>query len=167
MQSFSLFMHSLAKPDKYYQVFTAIASLPFYELTPSPHQIFLSQGIGAGLGAGMLYVPSMAVLSHYFGRRRSLALTMAAAGSSLGAIVHPVMLNNTLDRVGFAVAARANAGLISVMLLTACLLMRTRLGPPENLIDLWKAARRFSTDLPFMFASVAYVAVALRLETLL
>ncbi|KAI0780298.1 MFS general substrate transporter, partial [Fomes fomentarius] len=142
LQSFSLFMHSLAKPDAYYQ-------------------ILLSQGIAAGIGAGMLYVPSIAILSHYFRKRRALAMTLVASGSSMGAVVHPLMLNNTLNNpsIGFAIAARANAGLVSALLLLACLLMRTRLDPPERQIDLWKAARRFATDTPYVCASLGMATV--------
>ena len=104
----------------------------------------------------MLYVPSIAILSHYFRRRRALAMTLVASGSSMGAVVHPLMLNNTLNKpsIGFAIAARANAGLISVLLLLACLLMRTRVDPPKHHVDLWKAARRFATDGPYVFGAV-------------
>ncbi|KAI0737615.1 major facilitator superfamily domain-containing protein [Daedaleopsis nitida] len=90
--SVSLFMHSLAKPDAYCQ-------------------IFLSQGIGAGIGAGLTYIPSMAVISQHFHKRRALAMSIASSGSSLGSIVHPLMLNNMLNNpsMGFAIAVRADA----------------------------------------------------------
>ncbi|KAF9557283.1 MFS general substrate transporter [Agrocybe pediades] len=125
--SFSLFMLSLTKPNHYYQV-------------------LLSQGFGVGIGIGMMYVPSIAILSHYFQRRRILVMTIVATGSSLGSTIHPIMLNNTLDRLGFPVASRANAGLISGLLLISCLLMRTRLPPPETSQDLGKALRKFTRD---------------------
>lgn len=150
-------MHSLAKPDAYYQVVQHhLTSTTIVLLTTHCFKILLSQGIAAGIGAGMLYVPSIAILSHYFRKRRALAMTLVASGSSMGAVVHPLMLNNTLNNpsIGFAIAARANAGLISALLLLACLLMRTRLDPPEHHIDLWKAARRFATDTPYVCASL-------------
>ncbi|RPD54175.1 MFS general substrate transporter [Lentinus tigrinus ALCF2SS1-7] len=135
--SFSLFMHSLAKPDEFYQ-------------------ILLSQGIGAGLGAGMLYLPSISIVSHYFHRRRTLAMTMVSSGSSIGAVVHPIMLNNLLSNpsIGFAVAARANAGLISGLLLIACLLMRSRIAPSAKAVHLWTMAKRFGKDRPYVFAAL-------------
>ncbi|KAI0708179.1 major facilitator superfamily domain-containing protein [Cerioporus squamosus] len=135
--AFSLFMLSLAKPDAFYQ-------------------ILLSQGIGAGLGAGMLYLPSISVVSHYFRRRRALAMTMVSSGSSIGAVVHPVMLNNLLNNpsIGFATAARANAGLIAGLLLVSCLLMRSRLAPPKKSVHLWTVAKRFAKDKPYVFAAL-------------
>ncbi|KAL0062152.1 hypothetical protein AAF712_010994 [Marasmius tenuissimus] len=104
---FSLFMLSLAKPNHYYQV-------------------FLSHGIGAGLGVGMTYVPSIAITAQYFSTRRALAMTTIATGASIGSIVHPIMLNNTLGSLGFANAVRASTGMIAGLLLIACCLMKTR-----------------------------------------
>ncbi|PPQ80949.1 hypothetical protein CVT25_014706 [Psilocybe cyanescens] len=125
--SFSLFMLSLTEKDHFYQV-------------------LLSQGFGVGIGVGMIYVPSVAILSHYFRQRRSLVMTIVAAGSSLGAVVHPIMLNNLIPKIGFAKATRANAGLISGLLLIACLIMKTRLPPPTTTPNLKKSLVKFSKD---------------------
>jgi hypothetical protein len=99
----------------------------------------------------MMYIPSIAVVSHYFQERRALAMTIVACGSSLGAVLHPIMLNNTLNgRLGFANATRANAGLITGCLLIACILTRPRLpfdAEPPNLRTL---ARKFAKDGPYL-----------------
>ncbi|KAG2039286.1 hypothetical protein BDR03DRAFT_860477, partial [Suillus americanus] len=111
LQSFSLFMLSLSKPDQYYQM-------------------FFSQGLGLGIALGLLYIPSVVVTSHHFRRRCTLVMTFVATGSSLGAIIHPITLNNLLNGpLGFANGVRESAGLMSSFLLTACLCMRTRLDP--------------------------------------
>ncbi|KAJ7689733.1 major facilitator superfamily domain-containing protein [Mycena rosella] len=82
-------MLSLCKPEQFYQV-------------------FLAQGLGVGIGAGAVYVPSIAIVSHYFQKRRALAMSIVTAGSALGAVVHPIMLNNTLrSSLGFANALDA------------------------------------------------------------
>lgn len=128
-------MLSLTKKDQYYQ-------------------IFLCQGLGVGIGIGMIYVPSVAILSHYFRRRRNLVMTVVAAGSSLGAVVHPIMLNNTIPKMGFAKATRANAGLISGLLLIACLIMKTRLPPPASTPDLKKSLIKFSKDKAYVFCTL-------------
>ncbi|KAG2152588.1 major facilitator superfamily domain-containing protein [Suillus bovinus] len=131
LQSFCLFMLSLAKPDQYYQ-------------------IFLAQGLGSGIAAGLMFVPSTAVVSHYFRRKRTLVLTFVASGSSLGATIHPIMLNNLLNGpLGFANAVRASAGLISGLLLIACLCMRTRLDPPTTPVNYIVAAKKCIRDVPF------------------
>ncbi|CDO77695.1 hypothetical protein BN946_scf184969.g46 [Trametes cinnabarina] len=142
--AFSLFMLSLAKPDQYYQV-------------------FLSQGVGVGLGAGMMYIPSVAVVSQYFHKRRALAMTIVASGSSLGAIVHPIMLNNTLNdpKIGFAIATRANAGMISGLLLIACVVMRTRTTQVRTPPPLWSSAKRFVKDGAYVFTAIGMTVFAL------
>ncbi|KAJ7230095.1 major facilitator superfamily domain-containing protein [Mycena pura] len=132
--SFSLFMLSLCKPEKFYQV-------------------FLAHGVGVGLGAGTTYVPSIAVVSHYFQRRRAIAMAIVSTGSSLGAVVHPIMLNNTLrTHLGFGNSVRASAGLVSGLLLTACFLMRPRLPPPATNPPLWKSLKRFARDRVYLTA---------------
>ena len=158
LQSFSLFMLSLAKPHQYYQVcpsrLTAFTTLTFHV------QILLSQGIGAGIGGGILYIPSLAIISQHFQRRRALALTIVAAGSSLGSVVHPLMLNNTLNNssMGFAVGSRANAGLISGLLLISCLIMRTRIQTHnKSSPDVLKMLGRFVRDMPYVFMTLGCV----------
>ena len=54
-------MLSLAHPDQYYQ-------------------LFLSQGIGMGLGSGLIYIPCLAVQSHHWRTRRALALGIVFTG---------------------------------------------------------------------------------------
>lgn len=136
LYSFSLFMLSLAKPNNFYQV-------------------FLAQGIGMGLGAGTVYIPSVAVLSHYFHKRRALAMTIVASGSSLGSVIHPIMLNNTLfSPLGFGNSVRASAGLVSGMLLIACSLMHPRLPPPQQTLGFAQAARKFVRDPAYVFATM-------------
>ncbi|KAJ7171193.1 MFS general substrate transporter [Mycena filopes] len=141
LMALSLFMLSLARPNQFYQV-------------------FLAQGIAHGLGAGMTYVPCVAVISHHFTPRlRARAMALVAAGSSLGAVVHPIMLNHTLRRrpgqVGFGSAVRASAGLVSGLLLLACLLLRTRLPPaPRRSLNFGETVRRFAGDRAYVVATI-------------
>ncbi|KAJ7610717.1 MFS general substrate transporter [Mycena polygramma] len=137
LQIFSIFMLSLCKPQQLYQ-------------------IFLAQGLGMGLGAGTVYVPTVAVVSHYFSRRRALAMSIVASGSSLGAVVHPIMLNNTLRRLGFATAVRASGGLIGGLLVIACLLLRPRYPPKVTPPPFWRSLPRFFLhDRPYLLAVLA------------
>ena len=108
-----------------------------------------------GIGIGMIYLPSIAVLSHYFQRRRAFVMTLVATGSAVGAVVHPIMLNNTLDKLGFATATRANAGLVSGLLLISCLLMRTRLPPPPMKASLKASLKKFSRDKAYLCCTAA------------
>ena len=57
-------MLSLAHVDRYYQ-------------------IILSQGVGSGIGAGLIYVPSMAIQAHHWRSRRALAMGIVITGNPL------------------------------------------------------------------------------------
>jgi len=48
------------------------------------YQVLLAQGFCIGIGQGLLFVPSVAILSTYFTTRLAFAVGIAAAGSSLG-----------------------------------------------------------------------------------
>ncbi|KAH8115033.1 MFS general substrate transporter [Phellopilus nigrolimitatus] len=148
----SLFMLSLAQPEQYYQ-------------------IFLTQGLGVGIGSSLSYVPSLAVLAQHFPtpHAQARAMGIAVAGSSLGGLLHPIMLNNLFHgHAGFARGVRASAGLIAGMQAIAVLLMRTNY--PKNLrrdgLDgddndndgqrktktgrLWPMIKKFATDRPYV-----------------
>ncbi|QRV80924.1 major facilitator superfamily transporter [Ceratobasidium sp. AG-Ba] len=109
---FSLFMLSLAKENQYYQV-------------------FLPQAVGLGIGVGLLFLPSLGVISHHFSKRRSFATGIVTTGTSCGGVIFPIMLNKLFQRFGFANGVRASAFVVLGLLIIANLLMRTRL-PPKS-----------------------------------
>ncbi|KIJ42187.1 hypothetical protein M422DRAFT_171278, partial [Sphaerobolus stellatus SS14] len=152
---FSLFMLSLAHVDKYYQ-------------------LFLSQGVGMGIGSGLIYLPSVAVQAHHFRRHRALAIGIAITGkysgisstcannlllkqgSSVGGIVYPIMLNNLFHgSTGFAWGVRASAFLTLGILVLANLLMtdKPHRATPGTTVTK-PSARDIYTDIPFMLTTV-------------
>lgn len=44
------------------------------------YQLFLSQGIGMGLGSGIVYIPSLAVQAHHWQKHRAMALGVTLTG---------------------------------------------------------------------------------------
>lgn len=130
----------------------------------TPLQIILAQGFGLGIAEGLLYVPSITVVSHYFCRRRTLAMTLVACGAPIGAIVHPIMLNNLINgRLGFANGVRISAAFVTLMLLGACSLMRTRLVPPKMTTNYWVVAKNAARDVPFSIMTIAWVCTTFEL----
>ncbi|ESK91817.1 MFS general substrate transporter [Moniliophthora roreri MCA 2997] len=103
---FSLFMVSLAKPNHYYQ-------------------LFLSQGIGMGLGVGCVQLHSTTIVSRHFLRRRAFAYGIALTGASVGSLVYPIMLNRLIYSIGFGPAVRASAGLVAGCVLLGNILVKS------------------------------------------
>lgn len=96
----------------------------------------------------MTYVPSLAIVSHYFDKKRGTAMAITTAGVSLGSMLIPIMLNNLFTRpdMSFASVTRINAAFITVIMLLACVLMKPRLPPPEVHANLKDCLKRFSKD---------------------
>jgi len=114
--TFSLFMLSLAKPFQFYQ-------------------IFLSQGIGLGLGFAMIFVPSIAVQSRYYKRRRALATGIILSGNSIGGVIFPIMLNKLFKTHSFGNSVRASAYIVLGLVTLGNLLIRSppNVPPPSSL----------------------------------
>ena len=63
-------------------------------------QIFLAQGLCVGISFGIIWLPSITIISTYFSRNRSLAVTCAAAGSSSGGMIFPAMIQYLIPKIG-------------------------------------------------------------------
>ncbi|PSK55900.1 Riboflavin transporter MCH5 [Elsinoe australis] len=95
-------------------------------------QVFLAQAICVGLGAGCLFVPSVAILSTYFQKRLALATGLSAAGSSFGGTIYPIAVYHLIPLVGFGWATRI-IGFISLStLIISNLVMKVRVLPSEK-----------------------------------
>lgn len=101
-------------------------------------QILLVQGVYIGLGLGMAYMPSIAVIGCYFKRRRSLALAISTTGGGFGSLIFPSALQYLITEVGFPWAVRFSALVAFFMALIANLLLKPRVFPakPGPLVDL-------------------------------
>ncbi|EIW68513.1 hypothetical protein TREMEDRAFT_32024 [Tremella mesenterica DSM 1558] len=95
-------------------------------------QTVLAQGICVGLGIGLLFLPALSIISHYFHRRRALAIGIAVTGSSTGGICLPIMLNNLIASHGFRHAVQYTGYLIMGCLLFSIILMKPRIPPNPN-----------------------------------
>jgi MFS family permease len=64
--------------------FLLVFGLMMTSLVGQYYQAFLAQGVCFGIGAGMLFVPSVAIVSTYFDKHRSFAVGVTASGSGIG-----------------------------------------------------------------------------------
>jgi len=49
--------------------------------------LYLTQGVLVGLGVGFIFIPSVAVTSQWFDKKRSIANGINSAGSGIGGII--------------------------------------------------------------------------------
>jgi len=66
------------------------ASLVFAAFLHQLWIIYIVYGVGVGLGAACVYVPTLALVGGWFERRRTTALGIAAAGTGCGMLVLPI-----------------------------------------------------------------------------
>ncbi|CAO1638245.1 unnamed protein product [Parajaminaea phylloscopi] len=97
-------------------------------------QVFLCQAVLVGIGNALIFMPSLAILSHWFRRRRSYALGIVTSGSAVGGIVFPIVLQRLINQVGFPWAVRMCGFTSLVCLCIACAAIRTNLplNPPTD-----------------------------------
>ncbi|KAJ7627482.1 MFS general substrate transporter [Roridomyces roridus] len=136
------------------QVFMNPQLVSFY-----PFSLRFSQGLGMGLGLGFTFIPTVAVCSHYFSKRRGLASGIALSGLALGATIFPIS-DHLLPKIGFGPAVRSTGYVVLAAIIPGNMLMRARL-PPRSQRPGAVAPNigSFFTDAPYMW-SIAGLALA-------
>ncbi|KAL4951322.1 major facilitator superfamily domain-containing protein [Aspergillus filifer] len=94
-------------------------------------QLFLAQGLGQGIGCGLMFCPTIALTPTYFSKNRSVAIGIVASGSATGGLVFPAVVMRLLPRIGFGWTMRT-LGFISLATLTPCLVFLKQRLPPRK-----------------------------------
>ncbi|KAJ4326395.1 hypothetical protein N0V94_000070 [Neodidymelliopsis sp. IMI 364377] len=87
--------------------FLVVFGIMMLSLSTEYWQVFLSQGICMGLGAGLLYIPSLALVGIWFDKKRAIALGIVMSGIAVGGVVYIIMFDRLLKTSGFPWAMRA------------------------------------------------------------
>jgi MFS family permease len=114
-------------------------------------QLFLAQGIGQGIGCGLMFCPTLALISTYFAKNRGIAIGIVASGSATGGMVFPAVIMKMLPQVGYGWTIRT-LGFISLATLTPCVLFLKQRLPPRTTgpIVEWAAF----TELPYLLFAI-------------
>lgn len=118
-------------------------------------QVLLAQAICSGLGNGCTFCPGLSVMASYFLRNRAFAVGLGAAGSAVGGLIYPVVVDKLLyeKQIGFPWTIRV-MGLIMLVTQVPCIfLYKPRLPPRKTgpTVD-WSAFR----EAPFMFFTISF-----------
>ncbi|KAK1146881.1 hypothetical protein N8T08_002207 [Aspergillus melleus] len=102
------------------------------------YQFMLSQSVCSGLGCALIFTPAMAAPYTWFRRRKAIASGLTVAGSSIGGVVFPLMVQHLIPRVGFGWTMRICAFLVLAMLIFAVLTVSSRIEhrpTPMKIVD--------------------------------
>lgn len=140
--------------------FLAVFGLMMLSLAHEYYAIFLSQGVCMGLGFGLLYIPSIALISRSFTHKRGVALGVATSGAPAGGIIYTVLFDRLIAKLSFAWTARIIGFVMLFLFLVAIVILlssrkeaaRSQTNGPRKLFD-----TRALKDLPFWSFTVANV----------
>ncbi|KAJ6540489.1 MFS general substrate transporter [Mycena capillaripes] len=127
-------------------------------------QFLLCQGFAIGIASGVIFGPTLAIVSHWFKRRRSTALGIVAAGSSVGGLIIPILVQCLIPQIGFPWTTRILALLLlfTTGILNVCL--KRRLPPVKTSggIFNWKAfhSKPFTLYTLAVFVLLTYIDVS-------
>ncbi|KAJ5652497.1 hypothetical protein N7507_009923 [Penicillium longicatenatum] len=114
-------------------------------------QLFLAQGLGQGIGCGLMFCPTLALISTYFDKRRGIAIGLTASGSATGGLVFPAVVLRLLPQIGYGWTMRV-LGFITLATLIPCVLLFKQRLPPRTsgpLVE-WTAFK----ELPYLLFAV-------------
>ena len=95
-------------------------------LAPSLWMFSAAHALLIGVGAGAGFAPMMADISHWFVKRRGLAVVVAASGNYLAGTIWPLLMNWTMPMIGWRGTYIAIGAFIAVTVIPLALLMRRR-----------------------------------------
>ncbi|KAF5856002.1 hypothetical protein ETB97_008038 [Aspergillus alliaceus] len=84
-------------------------------------------GVTGGLGASLIFTPAISAIGHFFNEKRGVATGIAATGGSVGGITFPLILEKLFPMIGFPWATRVVGLICLILLIIACLLVKSRL----------------------------------------
>lgn len=86
-------------------------------------------GVCSPIGSSLIFYPAMSSTGTWFFKRRALAFGIMAAGSSLGGVIMPIMVDQIIAHSGFPWAMRGAAFLMAGLLIYANMTVKSRLPP--------------------------------------
>ena len=118
------------------------------------YQFILSQAICSPIGASMVFYPAFACLATWFMKKRAAAFGLAACGSSLGAVIFPIVYVKLVNKIGYGWTMRTCAFIILFLLIIANLTVKSRIPPfkkPVRIMDFISPLG----ELPFLLLTVS------------
>ncbi|KAH9820006.1 major facilitator superfamily domain-containing protein [Melampsora americana] len=94
--------------------------------------VFWSQGVGYGIGGAALYHPALSFLPEWFSARRGLANGVIFAGTGLGGLIFPFLIDMLLGKFGVKETLQIISCMMAVMMGVSVILIRPRIVRVSN-----------------------------------
>ncbi|CEJ83014.1 hypothetical protein VHEMI03048 [[Torrubiella] hemipterigena] len=104
-----------------------VFGLMMVSLCSTYYQFFLAQTIVTGIGFGLIFLPASFVVAQWFSTRTPLAIGISVSGSSIGAVIYPIMLQRLTAQIGFPWTVRIIGFMVLATMGFAVAVMRMRL----------------------------------------
>ena len=69
-------------------------------------QLLIAQGLCQGIGSGLAFTPTMALVSTYFTKKRAIAVCGMSNGTATGGVIFPIIARQLLTRIGIGWTVR-------------------------------------------------------------
>jgi MFS family permease len=100
--------------------------------------VFTAAPVLIGIGAGTGFGPMMADISHWFVKRRGVAVVIVASGNYLAGTIWPLLMSLTIPLIGWRTTYAAIGVIVAALVLPLALAMRRR--PSANVYERAEAA---------------------------
>ncbi|KAI1138582.1 MFS general substrate transporter [Hypoxylon sp. FL0543] len=111
--------------------FIALVGTFMTSLATEYWQIFLAQGVCTGIGLGLMFMPTITIVTSYFNKRRALAMSLSSAGTGTGSIIFPATVQYLIPKIGFPWAVRCSGFVALFMVVLMNLLLKPRVLPKK------------------------------------
>ncbi|BEI88625.1 uncharacterized protein CcaverHIS019_0113430 [Cutaneotrichosporon cavernicola] len=102
-------------------------SLMLTSLCTQYYQFMLCQGVLFGIASALIFNTIVAVPSHWFSRKRALAMGVVFTGSGLGGTIWPIAIARLINKIGFGWTMRVCGFICLGCFAIGNVLIRTRL----------------------------------------
>ncbi|KJZ72135.1 hypothetical protein HIM_08400 [Hirsutella minnesotensis 3608] len=105
-----------------------VSGLMMLSLSTTYYQLFLCQAICVGVGAGIVFTPSVSAAAACLPNpaTRAKAVGLMASGSCIGGVIFPLMFRSLVPRIGFPWTVRCIAFLMFALYLLSYLVLLDR-----------------------------------------
>ncbi|KAJ5375255.1 hypothetical protein N7517_007261 [Penicillium concentricum] len=108
------------------------AALGLSSLATNTNHLIITQGIFYALGGSIAYAPCILLMEEWFDRRKGLAFGVMWAGTGIGGVVLPIVMEQLLGKYGFRISLRGFAVVLFILTAPLVYFVKPRVPIADN-----------------------------------